>query len=231
MKNAKFELLGRLQRQYHQNHPWNLSRGGLFIPHSYDETKPDELSWWDDVGLIMNKRRVIVWWRHPRHVYFDAIDTQAWDEAGDGPNDDWLMDGGTKHYKRVGKSRKRVVSYASRKPSEAQVAHYEKLRGIKARLVAEGIDLNVTTSWQRQRLDWADGVSLVAPLEVRNEIELAQVAALARDLMLGRTTLAAAFAGYQYGRSDWLRERKALAAEAERVAHDADSTIHQVGPA
>ena len=31
----------------------------------------------------------------------------AWDEAGDGPRDDWLFEGGTKGYKMVGKSSKR----------------------------------------------------------------------------------------------------------------------------
>jgi hypothetical protein len=51
------------------------------------------------------------------------------------------------------------------------------------------------------------GVSLVAPLDVRNEDELASVANLARRLIRGKTTLNAEFPGYRYGRSDWLREQ------------------------
>jgi len=36
---------------------------GLFIPHTYPD--PQALSGWDDVGFILNHRRVMVWWVHP----------------------------------------------------------------------------------------------------------------------------------------------------------------------
>ena len=49
-------------------------------------------------------------------------------------------------------------------------------------------------------------MTLVAPLEVRNEGELAVVARLVRRLMLGETTLDTEFPGYRYSRTDWLRE-------------------------
>ncbi len=207
MKNAKQELLGRMQRQYHRNHPWRLSRGGLYIPHVYTDRKPDSLSYWDDVGFILNGRRVIVWWEHPRQVYADALDEQSWLEAGDGPQDDWLSDGSTKNYRQVGASRKKVVSYTCRQPSAEQASHYDSLRDIRARLMAEGIDHVVSASWKRERLSWATGITLIAPLEVRNEEELASVAVLARRLLLGQTTLEVEFPEYCYGRADWLREQ------------------------
>ncbi len=207
MKNARFELFGRMQRLYHRHHTWRLSQGGLFIPHSYAETKPDSLSWWDDVGFILNGRRVIVWWRHPRHVYSGALDEQSWQEAGGGPQGDWLMEGSTKNYRKLGASRKKVVSYTSREPSAEQKLHYDLLKNIRDRLTTEGIDLDVSTSWKRERLTWATGVSLVAPLEVRNEVELASVALLARRLILGQTTLGGEFPGYRYSRANWLREQ------------------------
>lgn len=207
MRNAKFELFRRMQRQYHRSHPWCLSRGGLFISHSYAETKPDSLSWWDDVGFILNKRRVIVWWQHPRHVYADSLDEQSWQEAGDSPQDKWLTEGNTKNYRQVGASRKKIVSYTSRQPSAEQSAYYDLLRTIRERLTTVGIDRDVSTSWKRERLAWATGVGLVAPLEVRNEDELASVALLARRLILGQTTLEAEFPGYCYSRADWLREQ------------------------
>ena len=207
MKNTHYERLGRIQPQYHRSHPWRLSQGGLYIPHSYGDTKPDSLSWWDDVGFILNKRRVIVWWQHPRHVYADGIDAQSWLEAEDGPQDDWLTEGSTKNYRRVGASRKKIVSYTSRQPSEEQRLYYDLLRDIRDRLTIEGIELDVSISWKRERLTWAMGVSLVAPFEVRNEVELASVALLARRLILGQTTLEAEFPGYRYSRADWLREQ------------------------
>ena len=205
MKIARLERLRKLQREYHQSHPWRLSQGGLYIPHSYLDMKPDSLSCWDDVGFILNGRRVIVWWQHPRYVYSDSIEEKAWQEAGPGPHDDWLIEGGTKNYKRVGRSRKKLVSITARKPSPEQRQYHDSLRDISARLSAEGIDLDVPTSWKWERLRWAMGVSLVAPMEVRNEGDLTLLASLARRLVLGQTTLEAEFPGYRYDRTDWLR--------------------------
>ena len=208
MKIPRLERLALLQRQYHRAHPWGLSAGGLFIPHSYTEMQPDSLSYWDDVGFILNGRRIIVWWQHPRYIYSSAIEQRAWEEAGDGPRDNWILEGGTKNYTRVGKSRKKLLSYTSRDPSAAQRQHYDLLRKTRDRLSAEGIDFEARPSWKRERLYWAMGVSLVAPLEVRNERELAELAALSRRLILGQTTLKAEFPDYLYTRTDWLREQR-----------------------
>ena len=136
MKIRKQERFAQRQRQYHQQHPWRLSKDGLYIPHSYAETKPDSLSWWDDVGFILNDRRVIVWWRHPRYIYSAAIDEQSWEQAGPDPQDDWLFEGATTNYKPVGKSRKKIVSYTCRPPSAAQETYYDNLRTVRQRMEA-----------------------------------------------------------------------------------------------
>lgn len=197
-----------MQRQYHQRRQWRLGKGGLFIPHSYAETKPDSLSWWDDVGFILNGRRVIVWWQHPRYVFSTAIEEQSWERAGPGPQDDWLLGGSTTNYKQVGKSRKKIVSYTSRQPSAEHHAYYEHWRVVHQQMEAEGIDLDVSVSWKRERLSWATGVGLIVPLEVRNEAELAQVASLAKRLLLGQTTLQNEFPEFRYGKADWLKEQE-----------------------
>ena len=202
----KYKLLTRMQQQYHRNHPWGLSPGGLYIPHRYQETPPDSLSWWDDVGFILNGRRVIVWWQHPRHVYAGAIEDQAWQEAGPGPQDDWLTDGLKKNYRRLGISRKKLVSYTCREPSDEAQRHDQLIRTIRQRLAADGIDMEVAPSWRLEQLKWATGISLVAPLEVRSETELAALAALARRLVRRETTLQTEFPGNGYARIDWVRE-------------------------
>lgn len=177
---------------------------------------PESLSNWDDVGFILNGRRVIVWWQHPRHIYGEAISSMAWEEAGDGPRDDWLLEGATKNYKMVGKSkrRKKLSSFTSRAPSEAQTQHYAKLQQIEERLTLDGIELSIQPSWKWERLTWAMGVTLVAPMEVRNEQELAEVASLARDLILQKTTLAREFPEFVYDRASWLRDQAVLAAQS-----------------
>jgi len=208
MKNPKQEQLKLMQRQYHRCNQWRLRMSGLYIPHSYAETKPDSLSWWDDVGFILNGRRIIVWWQHPRHIYAGALEKLSWQEAGDSPHDNWLTAGSTKNYKPVGASRKKIVSYTSRQPSEAQSQYYDKLRIIRQRLTGEGIDLDVAPSCKFERLNWAMGISLVAPMEVRNENELAMLAMLAKRLLLRQTTLEAEFPGYRYSRAGWVREQE-----------------------
>ena len=116
MKDLRQERLGRLQREYHRHHPWRLGPGGLFVPHSYAEVKPDALSWWDDVGFILNGRRVIVWWRHPRCVYHDALEELASEQAGEFPFDDWLMKGAIANYRKVGRSRKKSSATPAVRP-------------------------------------------------------------------------------------------------------------------
>ena len=209
MKNPHYESLGRRMREYHRTHQWRLSEGGLYIPHAYWNMGPDSLSYWDDVGFILNGRRVMVWWRHPRDIFKEAVCSMAWEEAGDGPQDCWLFEGGTQNYKMVGKSgrRKKRSSYTSGEPSEAQRQYYAKLFQIEARLMRDGIDLEVRPSWKWERLSWAMGVTLVAPLEVRNEQEVAEVAHLARNLILHKTTLSQQFPGFVYDRASWLRDQ------------------------
>ena len=209
VKLNKFELFARMQRQYHRSNPWRLSGKGLYIPHSYAEKDPDSLSWCDTVGFILNKRRVIVSWQHPRHLYADAIYNHSCQQAGKAPQDHWLIQNSIKSYKIVGKSnsRKKLVGYICANPSLESMAYHEKLRSIRDLLSSEGIDFDVFCSWDRERLNWAMGVNLIAPLEVRNEQELSVVADLARRLMIGQTTLEAEFPGYCYDRVKWLSEQ------------------------
>lgn len=221
MKNPHYEFLGRRMREYHRTHQWRLSDGGLYIPHVYGAMESETLSSWDDVGFILNGRRIIVWWQHPRRVYEDTISSMAWEEAGEGPQDDWLFEGAIKSYKAAGKSskRKRLRSFISRAPSEAQAQHYAKLQQIEERLARDGIDLEVRPSWKWKRLNWAMGVTLVAPLEVQNEKELAVVARLARELILQKTTLAREFPDSVYDKASWLHDHAVLTLD-RHAAHE-----------
>jgi predicted DNA binding CopG/RHH family protein len=206
MKNRGQELLRRMQRQYHQRNPWDL-QNGLYITHSYKEVQPDALSWWDDVGFILNKRRIMIWWQHPRCIYYDTIDEQSLLKAGDGPQDNWFLEEGQKNYRKVGASRKKLIGYTCKKMSVEQRLYYDHLENIRQRISREGIDFDISPSWRRENLNWAVGVDLVVPMEVRNEQELALLVSLTRRLLLRQTTLETEFPDYRYGRSEWLKEQ------------------------
>ena len=211
MKQPHLEHLARRMREHHRHHPWRLSAGGLYIPHAYHDMKPDDLSHWDDVGFILNGRRFMVWWQHPRYVYATAIEELAWSqqeaEFGQVPERDWLFKGATTLYKQVGKSgtRKKPIGSRSQQTPEATQRYYDQLDERIAALRQQGIDREVRPSWTWRRYLRCMGINLVAPVEVRNEQELAQLAQLARQLVLRQTTLAERFPG-AYTRADWLRE-------------------------
>lgn len=214
MKNPNEELLRHLMKQYHRHNQWRLNNG-LFIPHAYP-SPIKKLSWWDDVGFILNGRRIMVWWVHPRMKYVDAIEDMAWKEAGDPPlRGTDLFEPCEKEWKKVGRSRKKVISYRSHATPESQQNYYTKLRAIEMRMQTEGIDLVVSPSMSVETLSWCRGVSLCIPIEVRDEVELGTLATLARRLLKSEITLADTFPGYQYGRADWLSEAECREAKAD----------------
>lgn len=209
MKIPRLEAIGRRMRDHHRHHPWCLSKGGLYIPHDYSDMTPSGRSDWGDVGFVLNGRRFIVWWQHPRLIYRRAIRTMAFEELGDQPDPNWLFDGATTLYKQVGRSgkRKKPIGHRSRESSEAQQAYYVLLCEAIGRISGCGIDLDIRPSWTWKRFSWGMGLEVVAPIEIRNEPELAQLADLAKRLVCQKATLATEFPGAVYNRQSWLHEQ------------------------
>ena len=204
MKNSNQERLRRLMLQYHRHHAWRLE-DGFFIPHLYSKTR--NLSWWDDIGFILNGRRIMVWWVHPRMKYADAINELAWKEAGEPPVRSTVMfASGEKQWKKVGHSRKKVVSYLYGPTPDSRQNYYAKLRAIESRMESEGIDLVVRPSVSVKRLAWCSGVELCIPVDVRTDAEVRALAGLAKRLLKGEITLSHEFSAYEYGRTEWLAE-------------------------
>jgi hypothetical protein len=206
MKNPYLERLGRRMRDYHRHHPWRLT-DGLFIPHAYPDELATELSWWDDVGFILNRRRVIVHWIHPRMAYRDAIEEQAMAEVPDprDPDGGLDFDKEEKHWRRLGRSRKKLVVTRANF-SDEQRAYFDAVNKREQELVRAGIDLIVSPSMRVKRYWWATAIDLVAPIEVRSEKAARELAALAKRLLKRETTVAAEWPDYRYGRDTWLSE-------------------------
>ena len=208
MKQERYERLLRAQKAHHRTTVWDGNcRGGLYVPHSYDDVSQTEASWWADVGFILNRRRVMVWWQHPRNVYLQEIDNESMKECGS--CDLGFSSEGTAVYKKVGASRKKKAFSVS--PIFGQDKHEWLRQQAEAhgKLCAQGIDFEVLPSSGREMLSWATGFSLVAPLEVRNLEDLSELAGLARELLRGQTTLLREFPGFKYTKVDWLADRAA----------------------
>ena len=130
MKDPRLEQMARLQRENLRNNPWPLSKEGLYITPCYESIESDALSWGDIVGFILNRRKVFVDWTHPRCEYAEEISNRASLLAGDDPGDDWVLDGTKPRYKKVGRSRKKMVSYLCRSPSDEQLEYNKRKRSI-----------------------------------------------------------------------------------------------------
>lgn len=224
MKNINQESKRRRVRQYHRNNPWRLNTEGIFIPHAYPKRR--ELSWWDDVGFILNGRRVMVWWVHPRMKYADALDDAVWAEVGEPPtlfNGSLEPDSCTKQYKCQGRSRKKMVGYKSAPQTAEATNFFNRLNSVQRRIETEGLDLVVRPSMSVRTLDWCLGVELCVPREVLTEADVVSLAHTVRQMLKGGRSLALLgnfLFGYQYGKAEWL-------AEAAARQRDRDDAEHQ----
>ncbi|WP_212786315.1 hypothetical protein [Ferrigenium kumadai] len=206
MKNPRHERLYRLMRQHHRHSQWGLTNG-LYLPHSYET--PRQLSWWDDIGFILNGRRVMVWWIHPRMAYADAIEERAWEETVTTPSALPELLGhepSQKIWKKVGKSRKKVVGYQAPPQSESRLERYDQVQATEKRLKSDGTDFEVRPSVSVRAYSWGLGMELCVPVEVRDQNEAGSLVDLARRLIKGIATLDGEFPGYSYGRQQWLDE-------------------------
>lgn len=218
MKNKKRDRLIELQREYARKRPWRLNADGLFVPHSYEHTEPDGMSYWDDVGFVLAKRRHIIWWQHPRYVYETELSNRVWAAIGPSPREGRFLDGAVPSYKKAGRARKRIVSYELPQPTPEMQDYFAARRELEAKLAAEGIDFEVRPSFKMERLSWAMGASMVAPFEVRSEAELKVLADAAKRLARREVHIDELFEGYRYTREDWLRERPLLSVRSHKVA-------------
>jgi hypothetical protein len=77
MKNNYEENLKKSANRYHCNARNANFIKGLLQFHQYDPERSSTLSWWEDVGFILNDYRVIVKWVHPRHEFLDQMQSEA----------------------------------------------------------------------------------------------------------------------------------------------------------
>lgn len=223
MKNINQESKRRRVRQFHRKNLWRLNAAGLFVPHAYPVCR--ELSWWDDFGFILNVRRVMVWWMHPRMKYADAIEEAAWAEVGEPPtslSSPLDPDSCTKQYERQGRSRKKVVGYKSAPQAAEATDFFNRLDTAQRRIETEGIDLVVRPSMSVKTLDWCLGVELCFPCEVLTEADVVSLAHTVRQMLKSGRSLALVGelpADYQYGKTEWLAEAAARQRDRDGAEH------------
>jgi hypothetical protein len=214
MRNRFYEDLRQSAKDYHRSHSLGVDASGIYTRHVFEPERL--LSWWDDIGFILNNRRVMIWWVHPRLRYSDAVKEASWKAAGEFPRSEEPIPDADPQFRRVGRSRKKVISYLSRQTSPLVREFYDRVSLLQEQLAETGIDHFVGPSFEVGHYCWGTGVELCAPNEIRTHADAVALVALARRLLKRQTTCAIEFGDYGYGKADWLREADARAADTER---------------
>lgn len=109
-----------------------------------------------------------------------------------------------KNYRKVGRSRKKIISYTTRSRT-GENEWFDAVRAEEARLSKEA-EFSVALSIKVESLPWCRFVEIVAPIEIRCVEELRILADLVRRILKGQTTLESEFPGYFYGKQQWIAD-------------------------
>ena len=202
---------------YHLRHQWRLS-GGLFIPHSYTDMNSESLSWWDDVGFIYAKRRVMVNWRHPRMVYTDMIEDAAYGigeplspyKSFGAPRGLYnrfarkrvsLFVCSKKKYKKLGQSRKKYIGCEIAPLTTEERDYHNAKLALRNSLFSTDQGYGISPSIKSEITYWCQRIEMVAPVEVRCEKDLLVLRDIALAYLKGDTTRLMAMPVYTF--KDW----------------------------
>lgn len=104
--------------------------------------KEDKRSWWVDFAFVLGSRRVSVAYQHVRMSYLDAVENKVYTEI-QAPDTDWPFGkSGTPNYRRVGRSRKKAVSWTM-EPCPADHSAYFAERNERVKVVQATGDITV----------------------------------------------------------------------------------------
>jgi hypothetical protein len=191
MKNKYFEHLRKAAKQYHRHDRTHYGRGGLYVPHVYDELLPARWTGSNEVGLIVNDYHVHVSWMHPRMRYQHLITKEAMQLVAAIPYDPFAH--ATPHYRQVGRSRKSIASWTT--PYDRDNAWLIACAREESRLMREA-DFCIKPYWQSKWTRYARSIEICIPIDIRNEEDLRTLAGLAKRFLKRETTLDREFPGY-----------------------------------
>jgi hypothetical protein len=191
-------------REYHRRHPWKMiNQDGIMVRHLYTNMTPASLTWWDDMGFVFAKRRVMVWWLHPRMVYEDRLEEMAVQQcAAEYPKEgNWLMRSEPIRKKVQQGRRVKTVGHRVLPMSEGYRRYYDHLQAAQDALAQQDHGWVITPSIRSRVLDWCQGVDLVMPVEIRCEDDLRQLRDIVERHLRGGKNVLTGYPAYTF--VDW----------------------------
>jgi hypothetical protein len=193
---------------YHRNHPWNLNQQGLMARHDYTDRTPESLSWWDDFGFIFAKRRIMVWWMHPRMVYHDRLHEMATEQCAEKypKKENWLMNTEPIRRKVKGGNRVKTAFYRVLPISTELQSYYDIFNATLASLSKQDHGWAIRPSLRSTALNWCQGVNLVLPVEIRCEEDLRLPRDVVECHLRGDRGVLERYSPYTF--MDWQKDRE-----------------------
>jgi len=204
MKNRFIEQQKHRARQYHRQKSYHFI-DGIISRHLYDYMGSGRLTFWDDAVFTINDYRVALWWTHPRLHYSELIEEEARKRVEHLRPEFDLLKNAVPNYQRIGRSRKKIISWTTRR--DEKMTQYYKFLAAAVRQVEVEISFEVRPSLSITWCNWAKGMELCLPFEVRSVDDLKALTEIARRLVRRKTTLEAECGGYIYTQADWMKDR------------------------
>lgn len=204
MKNPYQEKLKIAAKIFHRNNRGERLTNGLIVRHLYDEANTAKLSWWDDVGFILNDYLVQVSWVHPRLAFKDKAELAAHEKVAHIDIGADCFANSEPNYVKVGKSRKKIISHTLK--GELISSDWRQAYDQAYAETLEGASFQITPFIIVEWTPHSRFVELCAPIEVKNEQHLMVLASLVRKLLKRETTLEQEFPRYVYTKDNWVEE-------------------------
>ncbi len=198
-------------KKYHSLNSWKLNKDGIRVPHSYDNMREDEPSWWDDFGFIYGKRRIMVWWIHPRMKYNDILEEMAWNKAEENPRIVPRLEDLRKSQPRISSENWRRILRRTYLPKEPQDGlqlpdNWQSWRNLVKELSSQDLGIKIPPSCETEEIPWAQGLNVVLPVEVHCEADLVPLKDILEEWLSGNRKVLSEFPVYTS--QNWLEERE-----------------------
>lgn len=208
-------------KAHHSQNNWRLNRDGIYVRHCYEDASDFTLSWWDDAGFIFAKRRVMVWWQHPRMIYKDQLESAAFEACADRrvKFKSFMADATPIRKAIKNTSRSKIVGYRMADVSAEQKAYFDYVHETEKRLGDEDQGWIIKPSARVSAHDWCQGVSLVFPIEIRCEDDLRGLRDITAQYLRGDRNVIESATVYTF--EDWKKDQAVLEKERDdRLIND-----------
>lgn len=206
MKNYYYESI---KRQFKNASNRNCEfDNGIHCHHSLIEIGANDLTWWMDFDFILNGCFVSVDWIHPRTEFKDTLQEKAFSQVKHLYKERYhesIMDKGEPIYKKLGKSRKKILAWRTTQRNWNTDGFQLALKLAEDNLQKEAdfiIQPSISVEWHK----YGKSVSVCAPVEVRSIDDIANLVQIIKRILKHEIKVDEAFNQHRYTRLNWLEE-------------------------